>query len=117
MEEKQLTEQELYEKELEQNPPKRLQKLDLRPGEFYFGDLSEDEKYQVFIRYFNDICSINKSTLQIVADLYVLLEFICENMGIDVKAKKMELARNIKAQMKENMEKSKEELKNAAKKA
>lgn len=111
------TEQEIYEEELKQNPPKHLQKLDLRPGEIYFGELTEDEKYQVLIRYLNDNNSINKSTLQIVADLYVLMEFICEKMGIDVKTKKMELARKMKAQIEKNIEDSKKALKDSVKKA
>lgn len=108
------TEKELYEEELKNNPPKIIDELPKTPGEVYFGKLSEDDKFQLVTRYLNDICSINKSTLQITADLYVLLEFICEKLGIDVKAKKQELARKIKAQMDEKIEKSKEELKKSA---
>lgn len=112
--EKQLTEQELYEQELKENPPKRVEKLELRPGELVLSGLDDDDKYQVFIRYMNDICSISKSNLQIIADLYVLIEFICEKMGIDVRAKKMELAENIRKQMEKNIENSKEQIKKAS---
>ncbi len=114
---KQLTEKELYEKELKENPPKVIEHLDRRPGEVDFSKLDEEDYKQLLVRYLNDVCSINKSTLQILADLYVLVEFLCENSGIDVKAKKMELARKIKAQMEENIKKSKEQLVKAAQKA
>ena len=115
--EKQLTEQELYEQELQENPPKKVRKLQLRPGELVLSGLNDDDKYQVFIRYMNDICSISKSNLQIIADLYVLIEFICEKMGIDVRAKKHELAKKIKEQMDKNIADGKKELENASKKA
>lgn len=87
-----------------------IKELPKGEGEVYFGELPENDKFQVLTRYLNDLSSITKSTLQIMADLYVLMEFVCENMGIDVKAKKQELARRIKAQMDENIKKSKEEL-------
>lgn len=104
------------EKSLEQ-PKKQivLEELDKSNDAVDFSKLPEGDKFQVLTRYLSDVCSINKSTLQIVADLYVLLEFICEKMGIDVKAKKQELARKIKAQMEQDLEQSKKELKKAAK--
>lgn len=89
-----------------------LKELDKQNDAVDFSQLPEGDKFQVLTRYLNDVCSINKSTLQIVADLYVLMEFICENMGIDVKAKKLELAKKIKAQMDKDLEKSKEQLQN-----
>ena len=45
------------------------------------------------------------------------MEFICEKMGIDVRAKKMELARKMKAQIEKNIEDSKKALKDSVKKA
>ena len=108
------TEQELYEEELKNNPPKIIEELPKTPGDVYFGKLDENDKFQLVTRYLNDICSINKSTLQIVADLYVLIEFLCEANGIDVKAKKQELAKKIKAQMEENIKKSKEQIEKCA---
>lgn len=92
-----------------------LKELDKSIDRVDFSQLPEGDKFQVLIRYFNDMCSLNKSSLQIMADLYVLMEFICEHLGIDVKKKKMELARQIKAQMDKNIEESKKELKEVSK--
>lgn len=105
---------ESYEKELEQNPPKHIEKLDLRPGEVVFGNLSEGERFQVLTRYLNDLCSINKSTLQIIADQYVLIEFLCAKLGINVAEQKKELVKKIKAQQEEQLRQAKEELEKAA---
>lgn len=87
-----------------------LTELDKSADKVDFSNLPDGDKFQVLCRYLNDVCSINKSTLQIVADLYVLLEFICDKMGIDVKAKKMELANRIQAQMEQNIKEGKEQL-------
>lgn len=91
-----------------------LTELDKTTDKVDFSKLPEGDKFQVLCRYLNDVCSINKSTLQIIADMYVLLEFICEKEGIDVKKKKMELARQIKASMEQNIEESKKQLKKVA---
>lgn len=91
-----------------------LTELDKTTDKVDFSKLPEGDKFQVLCRYLNDVCSINKSTLQIIADMYVLLEFICEKEGIDVKKKKMELARQIKANMEQNIEESKKQLKKVA---
>lgn len=91
-----------------------LTELDKTTDKVDFSKLPEGDKFQVLCRYLNDVCSINKSTLQIMADLYVLMEFICEHLGIDVKKKKMELARQLKAQMDKNIEESKKQLKKVA---
>lgn len=115
LEEKELTEQELYEQELKQNPPKIITELERRPGEVDFSQLSDGDFRQLMTRYFNDMCAINKSTLQIVADLYVIIEIIAEQMGINVKAKKMELARKYKEQIDKNIEESKQNIKDSAK--
>ena len=92
-----------------------LTELDKTTDKVDFSQLPDGDKFQVLCRYLNDVCSINKSTLQIVADLYVLVEFICEEKGIDVKGKKQELAKRIKQQMELNIENSKKELKKASK--
>ena len=89
-----------------------LKELDKQNDAVDFSQLPEGDQFQVLTRYLSDICSINKSTLQIVADLYVLLEFICEKEGIDVRKKKQELAQKIKAQMDKDIEQSKKQLKN-----
>ena len=91
-----------------------LTELDKTTDKVDFSKLPEGDKFQVLCRYLNDVCSINKSTLQIIADMYVLLEFICEKEGIDVRKKKMELARQIKANMEQNIEESKKQLKKVA---
>jgi len=113
LEEKELTEQELYEQELKQNPPKIITELERRPGEVDFSQLSDADFRQLMTRYFNDVCAINKSTLQIIADLYVVIEFIADKMGINVKAKKMEMARKYAKQIEENIEKSKQDIKDS----
>ena len=89
-----------------------LTELDKQNDAVDFSQLPEGDKFQVLTRYLNDICSINKSTLQIVADLYVLMEFMCEKEGIDVRKKKLELAQKIKAQMDKDIKESKEQLEN-----
>lgn len=116
MAKEQLTEKEVYEQQLKENPPKYIEELDRRPGEVDFSKLNDGDKFQVLTRYLNDLCSINKSNLQITADLYVIVEFICEKLGIDIKAKKQELAKKYKAQMEQNIKDSKEQLEKAGKK-
>ena len=104
--------------QLEQEPKQIvLTELDKSSDRVDFSKLSEGDKFQVTTRYLNDLCSITKSTLQIVADAYILLEFICEEKGINVKAKKLELARKMKAQMEENEKQLKKQLKAVSKKA
>ena len=92
-----------------------IDKLERAEGEVDFSKLNDEDKFQLVCRYFNDLCSITKSLLQIQADQYVLVEFICKNLGIDVKKEKQELAKKIKAQMEENIQKSKEQLQEVAK--
>ena len=92
-----------------------IDKLERAEGEVDFSKLNDADKFQLLCRYFNDLCSITKSLLQIQADQYVLVEFICKNLGIDVKKEKQELAKKIKAQMEENIQKSKEQLQEVAK--
>lgn len=92
-----------------------VEELERFDNEVDFSKLSEGDKFQLVTRYFNDICSITKSVLQIVADQYVLVEFICKKLGIDVKAEKQELVKKYKAQMEENIKKGKEALQNIGK--
>lgn len=87
-----------------------VEKLERNDGEVDFSKLSEGDKFQLLTRYLNDMCSINKSILQITADAYVLLELVCKAMGIDVKAEKAALVKKYKAMMDENIKKSKEAL-------
>lgn len=89
-----------------------IEHLERGNGEVDFSKLNDGDKFQLLTRYLNELCSITKSLLQIMADEYVLTEFICKNLGIDVKSEKAELARRIKAQMDENLQKSKEQLEN-----
>ena len=91
-----------------------IEKLERYEGEVDFSKLSDGDKFQVLTRYLNDICSITKSMLQITADQYVLIELICKKLGIDVKAEKQELVKKYKAQMEENIQKSKEALESLA---
>lgn len=102
----------------EQEPQQKiitLKELDKTTDKVDFSQLPEGDKFQLTCRYLNDLCSITKSTLQIIADLYVLMEFICEHEGIDVKAKKQELARKIQEKMDLDIENSKKELQKASK--
>lgn len=91
-----------------------IEKLERYEGEVDFSKLSDGDKFQLLTRYLNDICSITKSMLQITADQYVLIELICKKLGIDVKAEKQELVKKYKAQMEENIQKSKEALESLA---
>lgn len=91
-----------------------IEKLERGEGEVDFSKLSDGDKFQLLTRYLNDICSITKSMLQITADQYVLIELICKKMGIDVKAEKQELVKKYRAQMEENIQKSKEALESLA---
>lgn len=92
-----------------------LTELDKTQDKVDFSQLSEGDKFQVLTRYLNDICAITKSNLQIMADLYVLMEFVCAKLGIDVKKLKAELARAVKKQQEENIKASKKELLKASK--
>ena len=87
-----------------------MEKLDKTPDKVDFSKLDEGDKFQLTVRYLNELCSINKSNLQITADLYILIEFICEKLGIDVKAKKIELAEKIRAKQEEQEKALKEQL-------
>lgn len=87
-----------------------VKELERFNGEVDFSKLSDGDKFQLVTRYFNDLCAITKSVLQITADQYVLIELICKKMGIDVKAEKQELVKKYKAQMDENIRKGKEAL-------
>lgn len=87
-----------------------ITELERNDGEVDFSELNEGDKFQLLTRYLNDICSITKSMLQITADQYVLIELICKKLGIDVKAEKQELVKKYKAQMEEDIRKSKEAL-------
>lgn len=87
-----------------------VEKLDKTPDKIDFSKLDEGDKFQLTTRYLNELCSISKSNLQITADLYILIEFICEKLGIDVKAKKLELAEKIRAQQEQQEKALKEQL-------
>lgn len=100
--------------EKEEKNVKVIESLERGDGEVDFSKLPDGDKFQLLTRYLNELCSITKSLLQIMADEYVLTEFICKNLGIDVKHEKAELAKKIKAQMEENIQKSKEQLENLA---
>ena len=105
-----------------ENEPKKEQKqivlkeLDKSTDKVDFSKLKKGDQFQVLTRYMNDLCAITKSNLQIIADLYVLLEFICAKMGIDVRKLKAEMAKSIKQQQDQNIKAAKEELEQAAKK-
>lgn len=99
------------EKQLEQPKPIVIDELDKTGDKVDFSKLNEGDRFQLTTRYLNEVCSITKSTLQIVADIYILLEFICEDKGINVKAKKLELAERVRAQMEENEKKLKRAMK------
>ena len=123
-EEKQITSEEVekeaqerYEKELKERPPFYLDALPLKPGEIVYSKLSEEERFQVLTRYLGDICVFTKSQLQIIADQYILIEFLCKKLGVDVKAEKAELTKQLKLQKEQELEKSKQDLINAAKNA
>lgn len=102
---------------MKDNTPKNeqivLTELDKSKDRVDFSKLSEGDKFQVLTRYLNDVCSIAKSQLQITADGYILLEFICEKLGIDVKAKKEELTKKIQEQYERAEREAKEALQKA----
>lgn len=103
--------EERYLSELDKNPANHVANLPERPGEIWFDKLTDGEKFQVLTRYLGDIAAFNQSQLQINADLYILMEFVCEKMGIDIKAKKQELVKRYKADQEEQLKQIKEELK------
>lgn len=110
---KQLVEQESekqYLSDLKNNPENHVENLPPRPGEIWFDKLTDGEKFQVITRYLGDIAAFNSSILQIIADSYVLMEFVCESMGIDVKAKKQELVKKYKEQQENQLKEIKDKL-------
>ena len=100
--------------EKEEKNVKVIENLERGDGEVDFSKLPDGDKFQLLTRYLNELCSITKSLLQIQADEYVLVEFICKKLGIDVKHEKAELAKKIKAQMDENIRAEKEKLESLA---
>lgn len=102
--------QEKYEEELKANPPKVINELPKKPGEIVFSELKEGDRFQVLTRYLSDIATMLRSLVQLQADEYVLTEFICEKLGIDVKKKKQELVKKLMGDMDKKIEDSKQEL-------
>ena len=51
------------------NERKVIKELPPVENEVWFGELDDENYKQLIARYLNDICSINKSTLQISNDL------------------------------------------------
>ena len=80
-----------------------IKELEYGQDEVVFKDLSDGDKFQLTARYLNDICAFLKSILQVVADEYVLVEFICQKMGIDVRKAKALLAEHYKKEMEEKL--------------
>lgn len=87
-----------------------LKELDKSNDRVDFSKLSNGDKFQVLTRYLNDLCSMEKSMLQIVADQYILIEFMCKKMGIDVKAEKEELTKKIQEQFEQTERAAKQAL-------
>ena len=92
-----------------------IKELEYGQDEVVFKDLSDGDKFQLTARYLNDICAFLKSILQVVADEYVLVEFICQKMGIDVRKAKALLAEHYKKEMEEKLAKSKKDLEEVSK--
>jgi hypothetical protein len=99
-----------YEKELKDNPPIMVESLPLRPGELVFTDMPEGDKFQLLIRYLNDVATFNKNQTILLAQLTQLVKYVCEHLGIDVQAKEKETTRKFQEQIEKNIKESKEKL-------
>ena len=97
-----------YEKELKDNPPIMVEELPLRPGELVFTDMPEGDKFQLLIRYFNDVATFNKNQTILLAQLTQLVKYVCEHLGIDVQAKEKETTKKLQAQIEQSIKESKE---------
>ena len=95
----------------------KLKKLSPNKDEMYVGGLSEEDKFQLLSRYFNNFAIYLQGILQLSAELYNIVKWIAEGQGIDIKAKQLEVARKTKEQMEEKIKQSKEEVIKASKKA
>lgn len=91
--------------------PILVKELPKRPGELVFNELDDGDKYQLLIRYFNDIATFDKNTVFLLAQTVQLLKYICEHLGIDIIAKEKETTAKIKKQIDEKIEESKEKIK------
>lgn len=99
-----------YLKALEKNPPVKVKELPLRPNELVFSDMSDGDKFQLLIRYLNDVATFDKNQTILLAQLTTLVKYICEHLGIDVVAKEKESSRKIKDQIEQNIQDSKEKI-------
>lgn len=99
-----------YLKALEENPPVKVDKLPLRPNELVFSDMPDGDKFQLLIRYLNDVATFDKNQTILLAQLTTLVKYICEHLGIDVVAKEKESSRKIKDQIEQNIQDSKEKI-------
>lgn len=108
--EEKIMEDKEYEKELKENPPIMVENLPLRPNELVFTKMPKGDKFQLLIRYLNDIATFDKNQTILLAQLTTLVKYICEHLGIDVVAKEKETSRKIKDQIEQNIKDSKEKL-------
>lgn len=82
---KTLTEKEAYEKALEENPPVEITELLPHPGEVQFQKLSDEDKFQLVTRYWNDTNTMLRSMTAIISQQYLIIRALAETQGIDVK--------------------------------
>ena len=75
-----------YEKALQEKPPVEITELLAQPGEVIFKQLSDEDKFQLLTRYFNDNNTMQRSLVALISQMYLVIRAIAEKEGIDVKA-------------------------------
>lgn len=100
-----------YEEELKENPPVSVKELPYRPGELIFAEMPEGDKFQLLVRYMNDIATFDKNSVILLAQAVQLLKYICESLGIDVVEKEKETTKKMKEQIEREIEEAKEKIK------
>jgi hypothetical protein len=99
-------------KQLTENPPIEISELQINPGEVVFSKLSQGEQFQVTTRYLNDICTYLKNITFFEMKSNQYLKWLCEQQGVDIKAKEKETTEKLKAQMDAQLQASKDKLQN-----
>lgn len=92
-----------------------IEELKRFEGEVDFSKLSDADFKQLMVRYFNDMCTYLKNITLFSAQNAEMLRWLCEKNGIDVKTKRAETAKMLQKAMDENLEKSKQAIKDSIK--
>lgn len=107
-----LTDDKEFIKNYKENPPQIIEKLQWFAGEGIISELSTKDLVQLLSRYLNDGGVYIKNILHFILRIEKLLTFIAVKLGVNVNEEFKNDAKKIAEKMEENLQKSKEALKN-----